>query len=79
MGNPAEQIHHTPYNMALPLFVDKCNCKWIKSMLIANSCAILHTPSPGDKHRQGEGLRGPVQGRRECGTLYARCLEINGR
>jgi hypothetical protein len=29
----------------------------------------LHTPSPGDKHRQGVGLRGPVQRRRECGTL----------
>jgi hypothetical protein len=27
------------------------------------------TPSPGDKHRQEEGLRGPVQRRRECGTL----------
>jgi hypothetical protein len=29
----------------------------------------LHTPSPGAELRQGVGLRGPVQGRRECGTL----------
>jgi hypothetical protein len=28
-----------------------------------------YTPSPGAKHRQGEGLCGPVQGRRECETL----------
>jgi len=28
-----------------------------------------YTPSPGDEHRQGEGLWGPVQWRRECGTL----------
>jgi len=25
-----------------------------------------HTPSPGAEYRQGEGLRGPAQGRREC-------------
>jgi hypothetical protein len=30
----------------------------------------LHTPSPGDKHRLEEELWGPVQRRRECGTLY---------
>jgi hypothetical protein len=29
-------------------------------------------PFTGCKHRQGEGLYGPVQGRRECGTLYDR-------
>jgi len=28
-----------------------------------------HTPSPGAELRQGEGLRGPVQGRRECETV----------
>jgi hypothetical protein len=31
-----------------------------------------YTPSPGGKHRQGEELRGPVQRRRECGTLHDR-------
>jgi hypothetical protein len=34
------------------------------------ACAGLYTPSPDGKHRQGEELRGPVQRRRECGTLY---------
>jgi hypothetical protein len=28
-----------------------------------------YTPSPGGKHRHGVGLRGPVQARRESGTL----------
>jgi hypothetical protein len=28
-----------------------------------------YTPSPGGEYRQGEGLRGAAQGRRECGTL----------
>ena len=37
-----------------------------------------HPPSPGAKLRQEEGLRGPVQGRRECGDVmrnfhYRRC------
>jgi hypothetical protein len=34
-----------------------------------------YTPSPGDEHRLEEGLRGPVQRRRECGTL----CDINGQ
>jgi hypothetical protein len=53
-------------------------CSWINFKLIEDkrdgqgliACAGLDTPSPGGKHRQGEGLRGPVQRRRECGTLY---------
>jgi len=34
-----------------------------------------HTPSPGAKLRQGERLRCPVQGCRECGTV--RCNNMN--
>lgn len=30
---------------------------------------VGYTPSPGDKHRQGDKFRGPVQERRECKTL----------
>ena len=39
-----------------------------------------HTPSPGGKHRQEERLWGPVQRRRECGTLYviARAMQNLG-
>ena len=60
----------TTYNNALPLFMVKYNLKWINSLLIANSlCYIAHL-FIGCKHRQGEGLCGPVQRRRECETLY---------
>jgi hypothetical protein len=36
-----------------------------------------YTPSPGGKHRQGESLLGPVQWRRECGTLYETTRRIS--
>jgi hypothetical protein len=34
------------------------------------ACASQAHPFTGCEHRQREGLWGPVQRRRECGTLY---------
>ena len=55
-------------------------CSWISFKLVEDkrvgqgliACVGLDTSSPGGEHRQGEGLRGPVQRRCECGTLSDR-------
>lgn len=61
----------TPDNNAHPGFADKLLVIRVLGLGLNTIASVgFYTSSPGDEHRQGEGLRGPVQWRRECKTLY---------
>jgi hypothetical protein len=64
--------HCATYNNTLTLWrggqAQEVGAPRVADAIALEKCSN-HTSTPGDEHRQGEGLWCPVQGRRECGTL----------